>query len=78
MIVCALNLVTVVISPALPAETTTGVVFAQRRVKCVLACYFISPNCINLCRVLSVFYMDKTGNILIPKKKIIKSVISHM
>ncbi len=58
MILRTLDLVTIVIPPALPAAMTVGIVFAQNRLKRQRV-FCISPRSINLCGALNVFCFDK-------------------
>ena len=53
-----LDLITIVIPPALPAAMTVGIVFAQNRLKRRLV-YCISPHSINLCGAINTFCFDK-------------------
>ena len=62
VLVRTLDLVTIIIPPALPAAMTVGVVFAQKRLRHRLV-YCISPRSINLCGAINVFCFDKTGTL---------------
>jgi P-type E1-E2 ATPase len=62
IIVRSLDLITIVIPPALPAAMTVGVVFAQRRLR-DRRVYCISSNSINMCGAIDVFCFDKTGTL---------------
>ena len=55
-----LDLITIVIPPALPAAMTVGIVFAQNRLKRQKV-FCISPRSINLCGALNVFCFDKVS-----------------
>lgn len=57
-----LDLITIVIPPALPAAMTVGIVFAQKRLK-KSKVFCISPRSINLCGAVNVFCFDKTGTL---------------
>ncbi len=58
IILRTLDLITIVIPPALPAAMTVGIVFAQNRLKRQRV-FCISPRSINLCGALNVFCFDK-------------------
>ena len=58
MIVRSLDLITIVVPPALPAAMTIGIVFAQRRLR-RSSIFCISPNNINQCGALNVCCFDK-------------------
>ena len=60
IIVRSLDLVTIVVPPALPAAMTIGIVFAQRRLK-KKHIFCISPNSINQCGALNVVCFDKVN-----------------
>ena len=62
VIVRTLDLVTIVIPPALPAAMTVGVVMAQKRLWNWLI-YCINSNNINLCGAVDCFCFDKTGTL---------------
>ena len=53
-----LDIITIVVPPALPAAITAGTVFAQKRLRRQQV-YCISPNSINLCGALNVVCFDK-------------------
>ena len=61
-----LDLITIVIPPALPAAMTVGIVFAQNRLKRQKV-FCISPRSINLCGALNVFCFDKVSFCLMTK-----------
>ncbi|MEQ2244296.1 hypothetical protein ILYODFUR_015611, partial [Ilyodon furcidens] len=62
LIIRALDVVTIVVPPALPAAITTGTIYAQNRLKKHgISC--ISPPRINICGKVSVFCFDKTGTL---------------
>ncbi|KER31611.1 hypothetical protein T265_02125 [Opisthorchis viverrini] len=62
LFVRALDLVTIVVPPALPVAMTVGIVFAQRRLRSE-DIYCINPGAINVCGVISVTCFDKTGTL---------------
>ncbi|KAG5450856.1 putative cation-transporting ATPase 13A3 [Clonorchis sinensis] len=62
MFIRALDLVTIVVPPALPVAMTVGIVFAQRRLRSQ-DIYCINPGAINVCGVVSVTCFDKTGTL---------------
>ena len=53
-----LDIVTIVVPPALPAAMTVGTVYAQNRLK-KANIFCISPPRINFCGRLNVFCFDK-------------------
>jgi len=57
-----LDLVTIVVPPALPAAMTVGIVFAQKRLR-RQNIFCISPRSINLCGAINTFCFDKTGTL---------------
>ncbi|XP_067946248.1 polyamine-transporting ATPase 13A3-like isoform X2 [Watersipora subatra] len=57
-----LDIVTIVVPPALPAALTVGMVYAQGRLKSA-GIFCISPPRINLCGKLKLFCFDKTGTL---------------
>jgi len=57
-VIRALDVVTIVVPPALPAAITTGTIYAQRRLK-RQGVFCISPPRINLCGKVSLFCFDK-------------------
>nr|XP_060623233.1 probable cation-transporting ATPase 13A5 [Anolis sagrei ordinatus] len=58
----ALLLLSGVINPALPAALTTGIVYAQRRLK-KRKIFCISPQRINICGQINLVCFDKTGTL---------------
>ncbi|XP_042308592.1 probable cation-transporting ATPase 13A5 [Sceloporus undulatus] len=58
----ALLLMTIAIPPAIPAALTTGVVYAQRRLK-KKKVFCISPQRINICGQINLVCFDKTGTL---------------
>ncbi|XP_077509717.1 polyamine-transporting ATPase anne boleyn isoform X2 [Amblyomma americanum] len=62
IIVRSLDVVTIVIPPALPAAMTIGIVFAQSRLRRALI-YCISPRSINISGCINCFCFDKTGTL---------------
>ncbi|CAN7985648.1 unnamed protein product [Ixodes hexagonus] len=62
IIVRSLDVVTIVIPPALPAAMTMGIVFAQSRLRRALV-YCISPRSINISGCINCFCFDKTGTL---------------
>jgi cation-transporting P-type ATPase 13A2 len=58
----ALDIITIVVPPALPAAMTVGTVYAQTRLKSKLI-YCISPPRINICGKLKLICFDKTGTL---------------
>ncbi|KAF1519888.1 Cation-transporting ATPase 13A2, partial [Eudyptes sclateri] len=62
IIVRALDLVTVVVPPALPAAMTVGTIYAQNRLK-KQGIFCISPPRINLCGKIRLVCFDKTGTL---------------
>uniref|UniRef100_A0A673BBF9 ATPase cation transporting 13A2 n=1 Tax=Sphaeramia orbicularis TaxID=375764 RepID=A0A673BBF9_9TELE len=58
LVVRSLDIVTIVVPPALPAALTTGTIYAQRRLK-KLGVFCISPPRINISGKVSVFCFDK-------------------
>ena len=57
-----LDLITIVIPPALPAAMTVGIIFAQTRLKAQKV-FCISPRSINLCGAINTICFDKTGTL---------------
>ncbi len=55
-----LDIVTVVVPPALPAAMTVGTVYAQSRLK-KKDIFCISPQRINVCGKVKLVCFDKTG-----------------
>lgn len=62
IIIRVLDIVTIVVPPALPAAMTVGTVYAQARLK-KRGIFCISPPRINLCGKLKVICFDKTGTL---------------
>nr|XP_036880041.1 probable cation-transporting ATPase 13A5 [Manis javanica] len=58
----ALILLTVTIPPVLPAALTTGIVYAQKRLK-KKKIFCISPQRINMCGQINLVCFDKTGTL---------------
>ncbi|XP_051981037.1 cation-transporting ATPase 13A2 isoform X1 [Xyrauchen texanus] len=62
LIIRSLDIVTIIVPPALPAAITTAAIYAQNRLKrCGVFC--ISPPRINICGKISLFCFDKTGTL---------------
>ncbi|XP_071146696.1 polyamine-transporting ATPase 13A3-like isoform X3 [Mytilus edulis] len=62
IILRALDIITVIVPPALPAAMTIGTVYAQNRLK-KTGIFCISPPRINFCGRLDLFCFDKTGTL---------------
>ncbi|KAM4888760.1 putative cation-transporting ATPase 13A4 isoform 1-T1 [Thomomys bottae] len=62
MIKKALDVITIAVPPALPAALTTGIIYAQRRLK-KKGIFCISPQRINVCGQLNLVCFDKTGTL---------------
>lgn len=60
IIIRALDLVTVIVPPALPAAMTVGTIYAQNRLK-KQGIFCISPPRINLCGKIRLVCFDKVG-----------------
>ncbi|XP_039086323.1 probable cation-transporting ATPase 13A5 [Hyaena hyaena] len=58
----ALLLLTVTVPPVLPAALTTGIVYAQKRLK-EKKIFCISPQRINMCGQINLVCFDKTGTL---------------
>uniref|UniRef100_A0ABM5FVI2 Cation-transporting ATPase n=1 Tax=Pogona vitticeps TaxID=103695 RepID=A0ABM5FVI2_9SAUR len=58
----ALLLLTIAVPPAIPAALTTGIVYAQRRLK-KKKIFCISPQRINICGQINLVCFDKTGTL---------------
>ncbi|XP_037065701.1 probable cation-transporting ATPase 13A4 isoform X3 [Peromyscus leucopus] len=58
----ALDVITIAVPPALPAALTTGIIYAQRRLK-RKGIFCISPQRINVCGQLNLVCFDKTGTL---------------
>lgn len=54
----ALDVITIAVPPALPAALTTGIIYAQRRLK-KKGIFCISPQRINVCGQLNLVCFDK-------------------
>lgn len=54
----ALDVITIAVPPALPAALTTGIMYAQRRLK-KRGIFCISPQRINVCGQLNLVCFDK-------------------
>lgn len=60
MVLDSLDLITIVVPPALPAAMTSGIVYSQARLlKKSIFC--ISPPRINVCGKLKLLCFDKVG-----------------
>uniref|UniRef100_A0A8C7I5Q3 ATPase cation transporting 13A2 n=1 Tax=Oncorhynchus kisutch TaxID=8019 RepID=A0A8C7I5Q3_ONCKI len=62
LVIRALDIVTIVVPPALPAAITTGTIYAQSRLKRE-GVFCISPPRINISGKVSLFCFDKTGTL---------------
>ncbi|XP_060794319.1 cation-transporting ATPase 13A2 isoform X2 [Neoarius graeffei] len=62
LMIRSLDIVTIVVPPALPAALTTGTIYAQQRLK-KNGVFCISPPRINVCGKISLFCFDKTGTL---------------
>ncbi|NXA31114.1 AT135 ATPase, partial [Eudromia elegans] len=62
VVAMALLLLTVSVPPAIPAALTTGIVYAQRRLK-KKKIFCISPQRINICGQINLVCFDKTGTL---------------
>jgi cation-transporting ATPase 13A3/4/5 len=62
LVIRALDVVTIVVPPALPAAMTVGIVYAQSRLR-QRSIYCISPPRINMCGKLKLICFDKTGTL---------------
>jgi len=62
IVIRTLDLITIVVPPALPAAMTCGIVFAQMRLK-KQRIFCISPRTINICGGINLFCFDKTGTL---------------
>ncbi|NXI37282.1 AT132 ATPase, partial [Galbula dea] len=62
IILRALDLITVIVPPALPAAMTVGTIYAQSRLK-RQGIFCISPPRINLCGKIRLVCFDKTGTL---------------
>lgn len=61
IIMRVLDIITIIVPPALPAAMTVGTVYAQNRLK-KKQIYCISPPRINFCGRLNLFCFDKVRN----------------
>lgn len=61
-IIRALDIITIVVPPALPAAMTVGIVYSQHRLK-KLGIFCISPSRINISGKLKLACFDKTGTL---------------
>lgn len=62
LIIRSLDIVTIIVPPALPAAITTATIYAQNRLK-RQGVFCISPPRINICGKISLFCFDKTGTL---------------
>ena len=62
IILRCLDIITIVVPPALPAAMTVGTVYAQHRLKKKMI-FCISPQKINVCGKLKLVCFDKTGTL---------------
>ncbi|XP_049608682.1 polyamine-transporting ATPase 13A2 isoform X2 [Syngnathus scovelli] len=62
VVIRVLDIVTIVVPPALPAAITVGTIYAQSRLK-RQGIFCISPPRINVCGKVSLFCFDKTGTL---------------
>ncbi|XP_051915684.1 cation-transporting ATPase 13A2 isoform X2 [Hippocampus zosterae] len=62
LVIRVLDIVTIVVPPALPAAITIGTIYAQNRLK-KQGIFCISPPRINVCGKVSLFCFDKTGTL---------------
>ncbi|KAL2103581.1 hypothetical protein ACEWY4_000449 [Coilia grayii] len=62
LLIRSLDIVTIIVPPALPAAITTGTIYAQRRLK-KQGIFCISPPRINVSGKVSLFCFDKTGTL---------------
>ncbi|XP_061622793.1 cation-transporting ATPase 13A2 isoform X3 [Phyllopteryx taeniolatus] len=62
VVIRVLDIVTIVVPPALPAVITVGSIYAQHRLK-KQGIFCISPPRINVCGKVSLFCFDKTGTL---------------
>ncbi|XP_014425072.2 polyamine-transporting ATPase 13A2 isoform X2 [Pelodiscus sinensis] len=62
IVIRALDLITVIVPPALPAAMTVGTIYAQNRLK-KQGVFCISPPRINLCGKIRLVCFDKTGTL---------------
>src|SRR5271169_4640562 len=62
IIVRALDLITIIVPPALPATLTIGTSFALSRLR-KLEIFCISPNRVNVAGTVDIMCFDKTGTL---------------
>ncbi|KAL4648362.1 putative cation-transporting ATPase 13A2 isoform X1 [Arapaima gigas] len=62
LLIRGLDIITIVVPPALPAAMTTGTIYSQSRLK-KNGVFCISPPRINICGKVSLFCFDKTGTL---------------
>ncbi|GAA6107235.1 cation-transporting ATPase 13A2 isoform X1 [Tachysurus ichikawai] len=62
LVIRSLDIITIIVPPALPAALTTGTIYAQQRLK-KNGVFCISPPRINVCGKISLFCFDKTGTL---------------
>ncbi|XP_015834823.1 polyamine-transporting ATPase 13A3 isoform X2 [Tribolium castaneum] len=62
IVIRSLDVITIVVPPALPAAMTVGIVYSQSRLK-KLKIFCISPPKINVCGKLKLACFDKTGTL---------------
>nr|XP_012635700.1 probable cation-transporting ATPase 13A4 isoform X3 [Microcebus murinus] len=62
MVKKALDVITIAVPPALPAALTTGIIYAQKRLK-KRGIFCISPQRINVCGQINLVCFDKTGTL---------------
>ncbi|KAK7132311.1 hypothetical protein R3I93_018761 [Phoxinus phoxinus] len=62
ILIRSLDIVTIIVPPALPAALTTAAIYAQNRLK-RHGVFCISPPRINICGKISLFCFDKTGTL---------------
>ncbi|TGZ62437.1 hypothetical protein CRM22_007440 [Opisthorchis felineus] len=62
LVMRTLDLITIVVSPALPMAMTVGIVFAQRRLRAI-DIFCINPSAITVCGVINIACFDKTGTL---------------
>uniref|UniRef100_A0A8C1NGQ6 ATPase cation transporting 13A2 n=1 Tax=Cyprinus carpio TaxID=7962 RepID=A0A8C1NGQ6_CYPCA len=62
VVIRSLDIVTIIVPPALPAAMTTATIYAQSRLK-HHGVFCISPPRINICSKISLFCFDKTGTL---------------
>uniref|UniRef100_A0A672Y2Z0 P-type ATPase A domain-containing protein n=1 Tax=Sphaeramia orbicularis TaxID=375764 RepID=A0A672Y2Z0_9TELE len=76
LVVRSLDIVTIVVPPALPAALTTGTIYAQRRLK-KLGVFCISPPRINISGKVSVFCFDKVKETVRDQQQLSMSPCFH-